>query len=474
MWRLDLLEVKFHNCPARFPHTKKLLNARNNEKLLKRLPTSVKDADNEILALKKEYFDKKYYGSYKKLEKEINKVVKTEISKLKQDKTKNQSTINFLESGENVKLLITSKLVKSLTTSILINKDLKLNPPNYISEDVREIILDKSNIANPSKFFIQFCQNDKNLNNYFSNLWNNKSIKSIISEIEWSFKIVRGNLTTQEKDARRKATGKEISDDEKEASIGDSEVSEDDDDEDHHEQEEEDMEELDTEGVYEKFAIYDKLVGDSDNEDEEQAPDLDPSINYNEVTDEEPSDESEEDEELDSDSSSDDGFFEQDESSKKSTKKEKKDYNLPQLASGYFSGGSDDEGEDVDNDKVVKDITTQRKNRRGQRARQKIWAQKYGREAKHVKSEIEKAASDRERRRLEYEERCRKREEKNNLAPTGSNTAPLGDRKVRNGVSPAPGPPSDTTKMHPSWEAKKLAEEKLKNVKFQGKKITFD
>ena len=187
-----------------------------------------------------------------------------------------------------------------------------------------------------------------------------------------------------------------------------------------------------------------------------------------------PSDESEEDEELDSDSSSDDGFFEQDELSKKSTKKEKKDYNLPQLASGYFSGGSDDEGEDVDNDKVVKDITTQRKNRRGQRARQKIWAQKYGREAKHVKSEIEKAASDRERRRLEYEERCRKREEKNNLAPTGSNTAPLGDRKVRNGVSPAPGPPSDTTKMHPSWEAKKLAEEKLKNVKFQGKKITFD
>ena len=42
------------------------------------------------------------------------------------------------------------------------------------------------------------------------------------------------------------------------------------------------------------------------------------------------------------------------------------------------------------------EITTQRKNRRGQRARQKIWAKKYGK-AKHVKKNQEILASERER-----------------------------------------------------------------------------
>ncbi|KAK6456372.1 Bud-site selection protein [Scheffersomyces xylosifermentans] len=484
MWRLDFLEAKFHNYQPRFPHTKKLLTARNS-KLLKRIPASKEEAESEILALKSECFERKYYGSYKKLEKEITKAAKNDTVKFAKDEIK-RSVVEFLGSKDKIDLLIKSKLAKSITASILINKELKTNPPKYISQEVRSIIMDKTNESNPSNFFITFCQNDKELNKYFSSLWNSKNIKSIVSEIEWSFKVVRGNLTKQEKDARKKVTGKDISEDEEDGQQDGSEAdsessSDDDDDKDENENENENEGEMDIDEAYEKFAIYDKLVGDSDGE--EERLELDPNVNYNEITDEEPSEEieSELDSEVEKSDSSQDSFFDDSESDGRNQKKKKKEtpkeYNLPQLASGYFSGGSDDEDDDIDNDKVVKEITTQRKNRRGQRARQKIWAKKYGKEAKHIKSEREQLASEREQRQKEYEERCRKRELKAKLAaPSGSNVEPLGDRKSRSSTpTVAPQVPVvQEAKMHPSWEAKRIAEEKLKNVKFQGKKITFD
>jgi len=234
-----------------------------------------------------------------------------------------------------------------------------------------------------------------------------------------------------------------------------------------------DNESIDAEDMFEKFAEYDNLVVDSD---EEEKFDLDPNVNYNEVTDEESSEMA--DDINESVDGSDDSFFE--ENDREAETSSKREYNLPQLATGYFSGGSDDEDDEIDNDNVVKEATTQRKNRRGQRARQKIWAQKYGKEAKHVKKEQVIIASERERKRLEYEERCKKRElkAKMNSAPTGSNTAPLAERRLRSNTEVGVEKPVEMTKPiekeHPSWVAKRLAEEKQKNAKFQGTKIKFD
>ena len=110
-------------------------------------------------------------------------------------------------------------------------------------------------------------------------------------------------------------------------------------------------------------------------------------------------------------------------------------------------------------------MTERRKNRRGQRARQKIWAQKYGKEAKHIKEERTRLASEREQRQLEYEERERKRQMKRQAEPTGSNNQPLGDRSEKTALV--------EEKLHPSWQAKKLAEKTI-TAKFTGKKIRFD
>ncbi|KAI5950916.1 BUD22 [Candida jiufengensis] len=468
MWKLDLLEAKYEDFPPRFPHTKKLLFAlKHNNKLIKKLPTNKEDAQKEILELKTQFFENKYHSAYKKLEKEINKIIK--LKSPPSDEFKKEEFINQL---------ITSKLIKSITTTILLNKQLKSNPPEYIPNNLQEIIKDKSNPSNPSQFFIKYCQKSKDVNNYCSNIWNNKNVKTILQDIEWSFKMVRGNLSNHDIAERSKQTGKEVNEDKEDEEDEENEDTEEEDEveRDDHKEEEHSENESDIEEQFEKYAAYDNLEGASDEEDEENGEELNSNINYNEVTDEEPSEE--EDSEESSDEESDDSvddFFEEEPPKKKAKKDKQEDkYELPELAQGYYSGGSDDEDEDVDNDKVVKEITQQRKNRRGQRARQKIWAQKYGKSAKHIVKDIERVKSEREKRQEEFEERQRKRELKAKLAlekqkPTGSNSEPLGERK-----SVTPQIPFEDKKIHPSWEAKKQAEEKLKNVKFQGKKITFD
>ena len=450
MWKLDLLESKFNRSTPRFPHTKKLLIAINhNHKLLKKIPKSPEDAQEEIENIKSDIFQKKYHSAYSKLSKEVEK-----------------KTIP-VEDKEFVSKLITSKLIKIIQIACLNSKELKTNPPTYIGQHLREIIIDKSNEYNPSSFYITFCQNDKAVNNFVANLWNNKNVKKILDEIEWSFRVVRGNLTRQEKDSRIKTTGGKVNLKDNEGSNGE-------------DSSEDENGSLDLDDAYDKFAIYDD--NENGSEGEGQQPELDPNVNYNEVTDEEPSDE-----ETKEDSS--DDFFEDEPPKKKQKQNEdsKKSFNLPQLASGYFSGGSDDEEEeydDADNDKVVREITTQRKNRRGQRARQKIWAKKYGKEAKHVKKNQEILASERQRRQLEFEERQRKRELKAKLLAekqqTGANALPLGERKSTTSTIPQQLLGSTNTAtaeekaIHPSWEAKRLEKEKLKNVKFQGKKVVFD
>lgn len=441
MWRLDLLEVKFLGVSPRFNKTKTLLNSKKNDKLLKKLPSSKEEAEKEILSLKTEAFQNKYHGSYKNLHKEVKKIIKSDIHKHTKDQ-KDKNLIEFLKNDDVIDNLVTSRLIKIIQQIILINADLKKSPPLYLSEDIRTILTDKSHKCHPLRFFIDHCQNNKAINSYVSSLWNQKAIKGSLAQAEWSLKLVRG-VSKLEKDERRKQLGKKVDDDN--------------DDEDEDEEEAEDSGDEDDSEVM----VYEDL------DEETETAKLDPNVNYNEVTDEEPSD----DEPEPPKPKKKDDFFDSDEDVQSK-------YNLPALTTGYFSGGSDDEDFDADNDKVVKQVTTQRKNRRGQRARQKIWEKKFGKKAKHKEKEIAALQDDRKRRQLEFEERERKRQAK--AQPTGANNQPLGERKAYtpSASAPAPAQPAAPAQPlgaeHPSWKAKKMAEEKLKNVKFQGKKITFD
>lgn len=445
LWKLDLLEAKYTQATPRFSFTKKLINARNNSHVMKKLPSTPNEAFKQIHALKTDLFSKKYHGSYKKLSRDVSRATK---QKQKSTGDKNKHLEELLQSADFLDQLITTKLVKLILTAILTTKETRLNPPTYISEEVRGYISDKTLAKNPSRFFITYCQNDKVVNDYLSKLWNLKDMKTLCQEIEWTFRKIRGNLTKDELALRSKETGKNAKDVTTEADLEESDDSED-------SESEEENEEIDPEEAFEKFAAYDNLVAGSDDEQEFVA---DPNINYNEITDEEMS-------ENDSDSDSEDEDEELD-SEKEAKPKAKKTPALPELATGYFSGGSDDEDEDVDNDKIVKEATTVRKNRRGQRARQKIWEQKYGRKANHVQQENQRLSSEREVKQREFEERQRKRELKAKLAQETNSSKTAGS--VLSSVL------GDSLKVHPSWEAKKLAEEKMKNVKFEGKKITFD
>lgn len=455
LWKLDLLEVKYLDSAPRFANTKKLLGARNNSKLLKKLPASVDEARDEIGAIKSEILSKKYYGAHKKLAKEVNKLNSAAVLKMSET---HDADSKLLSSPAFVELLVESKLAKLMTTAILPTKDLKLSPPSYIPEPLRKVLTNKLSPSNPSKFFKDYCQENKHLHSYISSMWNKKEIKQLLNEIEWAFKFVRGNLTKAERDLRAKDTGLRSISIEKHISIDDS------DDEPNEFEPTRNGTRLalvqaeDDDSDSDELHRYDGFIGESDSEDEQNEQDKTQGISSRKHKEDE------------------DDFFEPEKKARKEPVDASKKYNLPGMAMGYYSGGSDEESDyDVDNDKVVKAVTKERKNRRGQRARQKIWEQKFGKEAKHVKAENQRVHNEREQKRLEYEERCRKREEK--ARPSGSNVAPLGERKPHSestgeSISEAPKVPVVTD--HPSWEAKRLANEKLKNVKFAGKKITFD
>ncbi|KAK8440129.1 hypothetical protein CA7LBN_003086 [Candidozyma auris] len=492
LWKLDLIECKFFKATPRLQSTKKLLNAKNNNKLMKKLPRTREEAFAQINEIKRELLKKKFHGSFVKLHREASKKMKADSRSWK--KESHGSLIALYESPEKVNHMIEAKLVKCLISAVLTTKDLRASPPEWVYEELKDMVVKKSNPSNPSRFFIDHCQNDKVVNSYISKMWNMKDIKRLTQEIEWSFKKVRGELTVDEKKARAAVTGKKVG---AQSDIeSDSEESEDDGDsdsdsesghssfgsEDVNMEDNNEGEEIDAEEAFEKFAGFDGMVADSDDEDTFHP---DPNVDYNEITDEEgtegedsenedpflddPSDEEEINDEIEKKEK-----VEKRERKDKKEKKDKKDkkdkkekLKLPALASGYFSGGSDDE-EDVDNDKIVKEVTTTRKNRRGQRARQKIWEQKYGSKAKHVQKEKQRILSERQQKQLEFEERQRKREMKAKLAREAAqeNSKPPEDQTKK--------PSAAAQKMHPSWEAKKLAEEKMKSVKFTGKKITFD
>ncbi|RXK38513.1 hypothetical protein M231_04279 [Tremella mesenterica] len=158
---------------------------------------------------------------------------------------------------------------------------------------------------------------------------------------------------------------------------------------------------------------------------------------------------------------------------------------LPSLATGFISGDSSDPDLDSDIDDsglVGKRGKVERKNRRGQRARQAIWEKKYGKGAKHVvraREEEQAVEAVKIARRQEREQRrnptttswggaerttthntsiSRGREEGNaNLTPMG--VAVRGEKEKS---------------LHPSWEAAKLRRQKEVMAAPKATKIVFD
>lgn len=151
---------------------------------------------------------------------------------------------------------------------------------------------------------------------------------------------------------------------------------------------------------------------------------------------------------------------------------------------GYFSG--DESASSLDE--------KPRKNRRGQRARQKIAEAKYGKAAKHVEKNERKSGWDAKRGAVGSSDakpgnrKDRRAAEKGLKAKggrgpiiSGENAAPLGrGRGERETVVAKPKPKKDDLgKLHPSWAAAKAVKESKKlKIDLGGakgaKKITFD
>lgn len=168
---------------------------------------------------------------------------------------------------------------------------------------------------------------------------------------------------------------------------------------------------------------------------------------------------------------------------------------LPGLShAAYFSG--DESASDLDE--------KPRKNRRGQRARQKIAEAKYGAKAKHIEKNDRKKGWDAKRGAVDTDgarpanRKDRRAAEKGMKAKggrgpvmSGENAAPLGKRRGEEGKQGGAagaaggvgggkkGPKKDDTgPLHPSWAAAKAAKESKKlKIDLGGKtakKITFD
>ncbi|CDR41369.1 CYFA0S07e01244g1_1 [Cyberlindnera fabianii] len=462
LWRLDLLEAHYLEKPVRFPRTKSLLRVKG-KKQAALLPESKEAALVEIKALKSDVFAKKLHSSLSKYSRALKKTIKTALK----DKKTTEDEKKFLEGLDTGKLS-NIRIVKLVSTVFKLNaKKLSQNEqerPQFVPQWIVDALIDKESDINPSKFYNEMSNVQRN---WYSKLMNHKDVSQIAETIESSFKIVLGPVK-KEKDQK---DIEDVESEESESEQADSEESDSD------ESDDEDVEQEVGDIDENAFAEYDQFLGDSEEEEEIDATVLDPTIDYNQVTDEEPSDEEVVEEE------DNDDFFDLDTEEKKKTTKEKKSKEdkkkekadkkkkvvLPELQAGFISASEDS---DVEDDKVVQEITgAKKKNRRGQRARQKIWEQKYGRGANHVKKEKEEKQKLREQKQKEWEEREARRQAKA-AEMTGANASTLGERKSKgDGIVK----PLDTSAraIHPSWEAKKKQDAALKNVKFQGKKVVF-
>lgn len=165
---------------------------------------------------------------------------------------------------------------------------------------------------------------------------------------------------------------------------------------------------------------------------------------------------------------------------------------IPSLTMGGYISGSDSDAASSSSHQNTKP----RKNRRGQQERRQIWEKKYGKNANHLKKPQKRTRQNRDQ---EWDARkgARADDEKGKHGDGRGGNRSAGDARKRSNRPTRGGPTtsganSDPVQrrnmddkgqgkgkqadapLHPSWEAAKKAKEAKKNVKFQGKKVTFD
>lgn len=140
---------------------------------------------------------------------------------------------------------------------------------------------------------------------------------------------------------------------------------------------------------------------------------------------------------------------------------------LPSLMGGYVSGS--ESASDIEDAKPKK--------RRGQRARQAIWEKKYGARANHLQKQQSQggrdAGWDMRRGAVDGEAQGRQTPWKKPLAASSRGAGPRGRTDVAK-AQPKPLKRDDEGPLHPSWAAKKAAQQSQKAVAFAGQKVVFD
>ncbi|KAK5962669.1 Bud22p PWA37_005109 [Arxiozyma heterogenica] len=476
LFKLDNLEYQYHylnntldSFKPRLNQTRKLYSAKGKktsqrvQKLLNSI--TLPDITEEFNKLRLIIFNGKIFTVEKNLKNSL-------LKKLNQLEIKDHVLVQCKSLEQFVNYIAVSKLIKVSISKIVGNKqtnDLENVPVWFQNHKYLTIYNNKNDDLNPSRIWneivlkikdgakiVGLLMNEKksqsilkvfeNGMDVFLNINKDKNIKSI--KIEQQSKANLDSENTK-KDEKQQLENEDEGGEGEELQNGEKEFIDIDEDE--------------------MLRQYEGLVADSDNENESEGI-LDPNVNYNEVTDEEPSQE-ENDYDIDEES--------EDEKEQPAKKKIK----LPELMTGYYSG--DDSESDFEEDKVAKEQASnkiKRKNRRGQRARRKIWEQKYGKRANHIQKELMKQKKAREQKQHEYEARVAKRAAKQaEYDKNNANFIKLGERGSRSNLdqsNKSKEEPEDKKNKkiedHPSWVAKKLAEEKLKNTKFSGKKIKFD
>ncbi|EJS42435.1 bud22p [Saccharomyces arboricola H-6] len=511
IYKLDQLEYQYHyltesleKFEPRYPKTTKLYNCigKKNKKKVEKLLSSLKlktlnkeldESYSKLLNNKIHYYEIhlskcikeqiqkiSYKGSDKVKDAKKNKTAAVDVEKMLGTKFSLDDFVLFMTRFKLIKIL--HQRIKQKTKKIESDMTAKAWLDN---NDYSDYINDKTNQWNPSKIWNDVITKLPNCEKLNALIGQSKTVQNLVESFDLSICLIFGFDVTAMKAKKYEAREKPLKTTSASANI-DRNVDNDDNKSGINKSSYPNNDitkgnrkaTLDDEDVL--VEQYEGMLGSSGDEEEGNGY-LNPNIDYNEVTDEEPSEESsyeEDSEEKDSDAEE-----------NEPRRKKAKIHNLPELMAGYYSGDDNEEESDDDGDLNVKgkrkNDTTEdrtareqmsnepkRKNRRGQRARRKIWEKKYGSQAKHVQKELEKEMEDRKQRQIEYEARVAKREAKEAELYASRNK----EREYRL-TEEAPkkgGETSAAREEHPSWIAKRVAEEKLQKAKFEGKKIKFD
>jgi len=438
LFKLDLLECKFHNLdPPRFNKTQEICHSRKNNYKLLEVPDE--EAEELIKRYQHEQFELKYDEFYGKLEKVLNKLLKQE----KKSSDKFKRAVEVVEKDDALRKL-----------------NLRFKLDKTISKIFKRKIKEKSQII-PKTFYVEYKDihlrnphesNTKEIDTLFSKLFGKVIFRDCIEKMKVQFKLILGPVRQEysNKDSAESIEESHANEIEQKGTGEDAKVNT---------VETTMNNELDLENHKGEHATNgnsedgNKKTGEMALKEGQEGVETEDEEVQNEAN-------------TGSASELDDFFKEDTESERTTGKGDRKKIVLPAIMSGYYSGDEDeDELEKADRDNEVQKVTSKhRKNRRGQRARRKIWEKKFGKNAKHLVKEREEWHAKQQRLEHEYEIRVEKRAEKQKKHEEWMEK----QKEKKKEIEALKNKP-----LHPSWTAKRKLEESLAHVKFEGKKQKF-